>query len=249
MDPLTVLSVTASIIACIQLTDQVLKRVGPSSRNKDDLNSILETINGFRQSYDELKAYFNINEEDEIRLSAFQHLEEPLAKCKEALETVRKRLDGLTFIGRNVVGRVWDDKFKKCLERLSGARELLNLAMGRDQSYVRTLSYFLQANEFRMPRIVLSAVERYLRNIAEDVRDVQIDGKRILVQCEGIETVINENGKRVLDLSDGVRAIKRHDGEWRSEENQRARGEKQYFFAQNLIDRKILTRSGRSRSR
>jgi hypothetical protein len=143
MDPVTILGVTASIIACIQLTKTLLNRVGPSSHSKDDLNRILDTINGFQGSYTELQSFLKINEEDEARLSALQHLEKPLQKCNEALEFLRKRLDGLNFIGQHVIGSVWDAKLKKCLERLSEAKDLFDLAMRRDQSYVRTSSYFL----------------------------------------------------------------------------------------------------------
>ena len=226
MDPFSVLGVAASIISCIQLTEKLLNRVGPSSHSKGDLNRILNTINGFRRSYDIFKLFLEINEEDQVRLFALQHLKEPLQKCNEALETLRKRLDGVTFIGQHLVGIAWDTKLKKCLKRLSEANELLKLAMSKDQSYVSTLSYFLQANQSQISSIILSAVEHYLRNVAEDVRDVQIDGKCILDHCEGIENVISENGKRVVDISDDVRDIKRHDGEWRSAENQKIRRKK-----------------------
>jgi hypothetical protein len=135
MEPLSALGATASIIACIQLTEKLLERVGPSDYKKEDLNRILRTIEGFRDSYNDLKSYFEANAEDEVRLSALQHLDEPLRVCKEALDILQKRLSHVNFIGKYIVGLAWDSKMKKGLQRLDEAKDLFKLVLHKDEMY------------------------------------------------------------------------------------------------------------------
>jgi hypothetical protein len=133
MDPLGVLGVTASIIACVQLTGELLKRVKPSDHSRQDLNRILKAICGFRGVYDALKLHLEFNEEDTARLTAFKHLTAPLENCKAALQLLEKRLRDVNFIGQYLVGGQWDRKLKKCLQKLEDGRELLELALSADQ--------------------------------------------------------------------------------------------------------------------
>lgn len=131
MDPL---SVTAGIIACLQLTGTLLKRFGPSDHCKHDLEGILKTIEGFHDLCNDLKSRLTVDPENEVRRSAIQHLDKPLQLCKEALEFLQSRLDGPTIIGQYVVGIKWDNKFKKCLQRLNDAKDLLKFALCNDGS-------------------------------------------------------------------------------------------------------------------
>jgi hypothetical protein len=133
MDPFGVLGVTASVIACVQLTGALLKRVGPSDHGKKDLNRILKSICGFRGAYDGLKSHLEFNEEDQARLSTLQHLEEPLRDCKQTLEVLEKRLKTVRFVGQYIIGNFWDGRLKKCLHRLENAKELFELALHADQ--------------------------------------------------------------------------------------------------------------------
>jgi hypothetical protein len=133
MDPFSVLGVTASIIACIQLTGALLKRVGPSRHSKKDLNRTLTVICGFRGAYEGLKSHLEYNEEDEVRLSALQHLEAPLRDCKQALEGLEERLKTVSFVGQHIVGSFWDRRLKGWLQMLEGAKELFELALHADQ--------------------------------------------------------------------------------------------------------------------
>ena len=133
MDPFSVLGITASIIACVQLTGALLKKVGPSDHSKKDLNHVLQILVGFRGAYEGLKLHIEFNEEDEIRLSALQHLHQPLEDCKQTLDTLQKRLKTLKFVGQYIVGRVWDGRLEKCLARLESAKKLLELALHEDQ--------------------------------------------------------------------------------------------------------------------
>jgi len=133
MDPFSVLGVTASIIACIQLTGTLLRRVRPSHHSKKDLNRILTVICGFRGAYDSLKSYLEFNEEDEARLSTLQHLEAPLQDCKQVLEGLEERLKAVSFVEQYMVGSFWDRRLKEWLHRLEGAKRLFELALHADQ--------------------------------------------------------------------------------------------------------------------
>ena len=133
MDPLGILGVTASIIACIQLSGSLLKRIGPSNYSKKDLNNVLISLYAFRGAYEGLRLHLELNGEDEARLSALQHLEQPLSECKRALDKIEKRLRNLNFIGQHVIGSFWDGGMKKCLQRLDEAKELFELALHADQ--------------------------------------------------------------------------------------------------------------------
>lgn len=133
MDPFGILGVAASIITCVQLTGALLKRVGPSDHCKKDLNEILKTICGFKGAYEGLKISLQLNETDETRLSALQHLEQPLRDCKQTLDLLEKRLESTNFVGQYLIGTLWDAKLKKALKRLQDAKTLFEIAMDADQ--------------------------------------------------------------------------------------------------------------------
>jgi hypothetical protein len=131
MDPFSVLGITASIIACVQLTGELLKRVKPSDHSSKDLNHILKIVCSFRGAYEGLKLRLEVNEEDEARLSAFQHLRGPLEDCNAALELLQTKLKDRHFV-RYILGGQWDRTLKKCLERLEDGKELFELALSAD---------------------------------------------------------------------------------------------------------------------
>lgn len=133
MDPFGVLGVTASIITCMQLTDSMLQRAGPSDHNRADLKRILQVVNGFRGAFEGLKLCLQFNENDHARLSTLQHLEGPLKDSKAILEFLQKRLENLRFMDQFILGKLWDRKLKKLLERLEDAKALFELAMHSDQ--------------------------------------------------------------------------------------------------------------------
>ena len=133
MDPFTILGVTASIIACIQLTGNLLKRIGPSDHCKAELNRVLKIVSGFSGAYEGLKVHLEFNEKDEARLSMPHHLEEPLQRSKQALDTLEERLKTVGFIGQYIIGSTWDTKLRRCLQRLDDAKDLFELAMLADQ--------------------------------------------------------------------------------------------------------------------
>ena len=133
MDPLTILGMTGSVIACIQLTGKLLQRVQPSDHSKKELQHIFRDLCGFQGACEGLKSYLEFNEEDEVRLSAFQRLQEPLRDCKAALALLEDRLKTMGFIGQYIVGGSWDKKLKRALQNLEETRILFQLVLLGDQ--------------------------------------------------------------------------------------------------------------------
>ncbi len=133
MDPFSVLGITASIIACIQLTGSLLQRAGRSDHNRADLNRILQVVTGFSGAYEGLKLCLQFNENDHARLSTLQHLEGPLKDSKAVLELLQKRLENMGFMSQFILGSTWDGRLKKILKRMEDAKALFELAMHSDQ--------------------------------------------------------------------------------------------------------------------
>lgn len=127
-----VLAVTASLIACIQLASTLAKRLGPSSRDKDDLTRILATLCSFHGALEGLKTYMEFNAQDSARMTAMQHLDQPLQDCKDALDMVNSQLKSVKLVGKYIVGKFWDGKLDKCLKKLDEAKQLLELSMHSD---------------------------------------------------------------------------------------------------------------------
>lgn len=64
MDPVSVLGLTASIIACIQLAQALSMKVGLSENNRTDLERMLRTLWRFLAPYQGLKNIAAINESE-----------------------------------------------------------------------------------------------------------------------------------------------------------------------------------------
>lgn len=133
MDPFSILGVTASIIACIQLTGALLKRVGPSHHSTSQLNRILFVTSSFRGACEGLKLCLEFNEKDSARSMALRQLEAPLKESKAVLDLLQQRLRGVSLVGQHLVGVLWDAKLKSSLQRLEEAKALFELAMHADQ--------------------------------------------------------------------------------------------------------------------
>ena len=133
MDPVTAVGFAASIITCLQLTGALLKRIGPSDHNKKDLAHIQSVVYGMHGAYQGLKLHLEIDEEDRARLSEL-NLEESLQVCQEVLDILSERLSTVKILGQYIVGRLWDEKLKKCVKRLEDAKELFELALHADHS-------------------------------------------------------------------------------------------------------------------
>ncbi|MCJ1264869.1 hypothetical protein MMC22_004744 [Lobaria immixta] len=101
------------------------------------------------------------------------------------LDLLEKKLDSPKFFGEHIVGSLWDAELKRGLKILQDAKTLFKIALDADQ------------------HTVLSAVERYIRNVAEDVRD--------------LATHVNENGKRLLNLDERTREQSERVNAWHGE--------------------------------
>ena len=133
MDPISAVGLAASIIACLQLTGTLLKRVGPSDHNKKDLLHIHKVVYGMHGAYQGLKLHLEIDAEDRARLSELD-LEGSLRVCQEVLDLLSERLRTVNFFGQYIVGSLWDGKLKKCVKRLEEAKEIFELALHADHS-------------------------------------------------------------------------------------------------------------------
>ena len=76
--------------------------------------------------------------------------------------------------------------------------------------------------------MILSAVEQYIRNVAEDVRDLKTvineNDKRLLDDIESGQDLINEYRRCLRDIGEDVREIKVHNEKSRREEDRKLRG-------------------------
>ncbi|KAF4626279.1 hypothetical protein G7Y89_g11882 [Cudoniella acicularis] len=155
MDPL---SLTVNVVALIQLASSCLKLsrkfVGPSEFSSSDLTSIVTALYGFTGAVKTFETHLEIYEDDEARLISLEYLKPALKQCEEALNIIKNFVEKSNFIGKHFIGPKFDRKLKISLKALDGAKELLTLALQADQ------------------RTILHGVERYIRNVAEDLRDL-----------------------------------------------------------------------------
>jgi hypothetical protein len=130
------LSVGASVIAVVQLTETCLrlgkKFLGPSHHSPTRLDTIAQSLYSFNRIIRNLQTHYQINEKDQARLDALSHLTEPLKKCMEALEIISERLQTVDFLGQYVVGKLFDTKLKRSLHVLEEARKLFELVLHSD---------------------------------------------------------------------------------------------------------------------
>lgn len=90
----------------------------------------------FHGAIKNLQTHLEINEEDQTRLDTLNHLDRPLANCKEALDLLKTRLETTTFLGQYIVGTVFDKRLKSVLETLKTSKSVFELTLHADQQYV-----------------------------------------------------------------------------------------------------------------
>lgn len=109
---------------------------------------------GFNGAVKTFQTHLAIYEDDEARLSSLEYLKPSLKQCEEALYIIEDFVGKSSFIGKHITGPRFDYKLKTSLKALDGAKELFMLALRADQ------------------QTILHGVERYIRNVAEDLRDI-----------------------------------------------------------------------------
>ena len=104
--------------------------------------------------------------------------------------------------------------------------------------FIHTSFLLLKLTSFVPSSILLEAIERYVRNVAEDVRDLKLmsneNGKRLIELDDSVNEKFQAQEKaaerRHISISDDVHHmgmnIVKHSEEWRSDENQRIQGKK-----------------------
>lgn len=160
MDPLSALGVAASVISVVGMTASCLKLcskmmgLGPSQNTSDDLKSILDMLYKFNGSIKNLQTHLELCEEDQARLSTLDELRMPVKDCEFALKIIQHHLEG-PRLGRYLVGARFDSKIKRSLTALEHSKTLFVEALCADQ------------------QTIISAVERYVRNNGEDLRELK----------------------------------------------------------------------------
>jgi len=133
------LSLTAGLIAVIQLTGSCLKLsrkfLGPSEFGSSDLNSMTTALYGFNGALKSFQTHLEIYEDDEARLSSLEYVKPVLKQCEEALHIIKDFMGKSSFIGKHVIGPRFDYKLKTSLKALDEAKELFILALRADQRY------------------------------------------------------------------------------------------------------------------
>jgi len=191
------LSLAASVIAVIQLAGSCLKLsrkfLGPSEFSSSDLNSITTALYGFNGAVKSLQTHLEIYEDDEARLSSLEYLKPVLKQCEVALHIIKDFVGKSGFIGKHIIGPRFDYKLKTSLKALNEAKELFMLAFHADQRYsLPRTSANSPVSNHHLPRTILSGVEQYTRNIAEDLRDIHDVIKNNEKKLDGLDREQNE---------------------------------------------------------
>ncbi|OCT48034.1 hypothetical protein CLCR_04007 [Cladophialophora carrionii] len=181
MDPL---SLTGGVIAIVQITGECMKlaKIGPSKYHLARLKQINTNLYGFYGTINNLQLHLAIHEEDKARLSALDHLQEPLARCLEALKLLKNRFEHDGVFTQYVMGLRFDKKLEDCLRVIADAKSLLELALHCDQ------------------RVIINAVETYVRNTAEEtrnIRDAIASTERVLA---GIQSQVKQSSELTITL-------------------------------------------------
>ena len=171
MDPVCL---AASIITILGLTEKCLKLltryIGISRHSSEHLRLILTKLYAFNGSIVNLQTHLGVCEEDQARLNALEYLQKPLADCHNVLNLLEDRLTNSKFFGKYLTGPKFDAKLVKGLKALGTAKSLFMEALHADQP------------------TLLSAIERYIRNVGTDIR--YLTGS------------IDSNTQRIAELSD-----------------------------------------------
>lgn len=129
----------ASVITIVNLTAVCLKSssklVGPSSYKPERLQSLYATLYGFNGTVRNLQTHLEIYEDDQSRLDTLDRLQEPLKRCREALQLLSSRLKSDGFFAQYVMGSRFDKKLDLCLRVLNDTKGLLELSLQSDQRF------------------------------------------------------------------------------------------------------------------
>ena len=126
-----VLGLLASVIAVIQLTQVVDKRVSEYLHTVKSAQSVLVPLLAKLRHLNAILSTLQLQLET-TNSSALQHLDEPLRFCEALLTKLKTRLDHLKIIAGCVIGPVLDKDSLKHLKRLDDLIPVLQLALDAD---------------------------------------------------------------------------------------------------------------------
>jgi hypothetical protein len=148
MDPVTALGLAASIIAVLQLTGALIKpatsSLGPLENDKKELEKLKTNMTGFQTAYSNLEQYLKSNPGAAETLAAT--IQQPMKECKAVLAELESRLRSMTFVRKYIVGKKWDKHFHRLVKRLDDARQLFDVILQGDQSWVEHCQNYHRKN-------------------------------------------------------------------------------------------------------
>ncbi|KAF7959741.1 hypothetical protein EAE96_001350 [Botrytis aclada] len=227
MDPVSVLGLAASIIACIQLAQALSKKVGLSEHNRTDLERMLKTLRRFLASYQGLKNIAAIDE-SEGRFYLVEQAEQPWKECQEILNEVQQRLEEKNLFNRWVRGSSWDRKINKCLSRFDDIREQFDIAIQSDQLHIIAAveKYAQQALcDTRDIKKNAQRIEDHIRDLKDDARDIKHGISLYNQSINTNHTTIVQHTRDVKDIIEDVKCtITQQNLDSESKEEMKARG-------------------------
>jgi hypothetical protein len=101
------------------------------------LQSLSTTLYNFNGTIKNLQTHLEIHEDDQARLDTLTYLQEPLMRCREALQLLSSQMQRDGLFALYIMGLRFDKKVDLCLRVLNDAKGLLELALQCDQRYVQ----------------------------------------------------------------------------------------------------------------
>jgi len=129
----------ASIIAIVQITEEVIKISKKYIHTEQETRSVLAKFIGKLSAYEglfkglELQARYD--ESNSIRLSSLEHINGPLDACKEALRVIEKKLRNPPSPLNISFGKILPREAVDAIKRLDDLQPLLQFALEADQRY------------------------------------------------------------------------------------------------------------------
>jgi hypothetical protein len=134
------LGVASSIIAIVQITQQIVALAKRNIHTTDHAHSILSNLLGrltaYKGFFEGLQVQAESHESGANRLSVLDHVGGPLTACKDALLFIKSSLEKPR--GKIWIGKVLNKDITNALEKLDQLRPILQIALETDQKYKTT---------------------------------------------------------------------------------------------------------------
>jgi hypothetical protein len=129
------LATCLTILETIGKIDKFARQnVHTNASAKKELLPLLGKLNAYEGLIRGIKLQAELDENDQARLSALNHVDGPLNACETALKTISQRLE--TLPKHIVLGKIVDKKTKVALKALETSKPILELSLDADQRSV-----------------------------------------------------------------------------------------------------------------